>query len=71
MSSDPEPGIDAGRFGRILLLVGFVTTVFLFLTANRLTGDALRIGAVAIAMVGLITAIIGFLVAAGSAVDAS
>ncbi|RLM67868.1 hypothetical protein [Halorubrum sp. Atlit-26R] len=66
-----EPGIDTGRFGRILALVGFVTTVFLFLTAQRLSGDAFQIGAVAIGMVGLITAIIGFLVAAGSAVDAS
>jgi hypothetical protein len=71
VSSDVEPGIDTGRFGRILALVGFVTTAFLFLTASRLSGDALRIGAVAIGMVGLITAIIGFLVAAGSAVDAS
>ncbi|SFR47410.1 MULTISPECIES: hypothetical protein [Halorubrum] len=66
-----EPGIDAARFGRILALIGFVTTVFLFLTAQRLSGNALRIGVVAIGMVGLITAIIGFLVAAGSAVEAS
>lgn len=66
-----EPGIDTGRFGRILVLVGFVTTVFLFLTASRLSGDTFRIGAAAIATVGLVTAIIGFLVAAGSAVDAS
>jgi hypothetical protein len=66
-----EPGIDTARFGRILALIGFVTTVFLFLTANRLSGDTFRIGAIAIGMVGLITAIIGFLVAAGSAVDAS
>ncbi|MFW5999834.1 MAG: hypothetical protein ACOCPY_00085 [Halorubrum sp.] len=64
-----EPGIDTGRFGRILALVGFVTTVFLFITAQRLSGDAFQIGAVAIAMVGLITAIIGFIIAAGTAVE--
>lgn len=64
------PGFDTGRFGRTLLLVGFVTTVFLFLTANRLSDDAFRIGAVAIGTVAMVTAIVGFLIAAGSAVDA-
>lgn len=64
-----EPGIDVGRFGRTLVLVGFVTTVFLLLIANRLSGDTLRIGAVAIGTVALITAIIGFLIAVSSAVE--
>ena len=67
MSSDP--GIDAGRFGRTLVLIGFVTTVFMLLIANRLSGDTFRIGAVAIGTVALITAITGFLIAAGSAVE--
>jgi len=64
-----EPGIDAGRFGRTLVLIGFVTTVFLFLIADRLSGDSFRIGVVAIGTVALITAITGFLIAAGSAVE--
>jgi ABC-type enterobactin transport system permease subunit len=64
-----EPGIDAGRFGRTLVLIGFVTTVFLFLIADRLSGDTFRIGAIAIGTVALITAITGFLIAAGSAVE--
>ncbi|OYR63414.1 hypothetical protein [Halorubrum ezzemoulense] len=64
-----EPGIDTGRFGRTLVLIGFVTTVFLFLIAERLSGDTFRIGAIAIGMVALITAITGFLIAAGSAVE--
>ena len=69
MSSDP--GIDVGRFGRTLVLIGFVTTVFLFLITNRLSGDTLRIGVVAVGTMALITAITGFLIAVGSAVDAS
>ncbi|PHQ39162.1 hypothetical protein DJ69_07560 [Halorubrum persicum] len=64
-----EAGIDAGRFGRTLVLIGFVTTVFLFLIAERLSGDTFRIGAIAIGTVALITAITGFLIAAGSAVE--
>ncbi|OYR68928.1 hypothetical protein DJ79_04745 [Halorubrum ezzemoulense] len=64
-----EPGIDTGRFGRTLVLIGFVTTVFLFLIAERLSGDTFQIGAIAIGTVALITAITGFLIAAGSAVE--
>lgn len=64
-----EPGIDLGRFGRTLGLIGFVTAVFLFLTLNRLGTDLFRIGAVAIGAVGIVTAIVGFLIAAGSAYD--
>ncbi len=64
-----EPGFDTGRFGRTLALIGFVTAVFLLLSANRLGDDLFKIGAVAIGAVGLITAIVGFLIAAGSAFD--
>ena len=64
-----EPGIDVGRLGRTLVLIGFVTTVFMLLIANRLSGDTFRIGAVAIGTVALITAITGFFIAAGSALD--
>lgn len=64
-----ESGIDRGRFGRTLVLIGFVTAVFLLLIANRLEGELLQVGSVAVGTVAFITAIIGFLIAAGSAVD--
>jgi hypothetical protein len=65
-----DPGIDNGRFGRILGLVGFVTAVFLLLTANRLSTDLFQIGAVAIGTVAFITAMVGFFIAGGSALEA-
>lgn len=64
-----EPGIDLGRFGRTLVLIGAVTAVFLFLTANRLDDDLFQVGAIAIAAVAVVTAMTGFLIAAGSAYD--
>jgi len=65
-----EPGIDAFRFGRTLVLISVVTAVFLVLSANRLGGETFRIGAFAIGTVAVVTAITGFLIAAGSAIDA-
>jgi hypothetical protein len=73
--SETEPetggggGIDLGRLGRTLALVGFVTAVFVLLTANRLDGALVQVGVVAIGTVAFITAIVGFLVAAGSRFD--
>lgn len=64
-----EPGIDVARFGRTLILIGFVTAVFLLLSANRLDQDVFSIAAVAIGAVALITAMVGFFIAAGSAFD--
>lgn len=64
-----EPGIDLGRFGRTLALISFVTAVFLFLTASRLEGDVFQIGAVAIGTVAIITAMVGFFIAVGTAID--
>jgi len=52
-----------------LVLVGFVTGVFLLLIANRLGAELFKVGAVAIGTVALITAMVGFLIAAGSAFD--
>lgn len=65
-----EPGFDSGRFGRIVVLIGFVTAVFLLLTANRLGDEVFQIGAVAIGSMAVVTAIVGFLIAAGSVVEA-
>jgi len=64
-----EGSFDTGRFARTSTLILFVTTVFLFLAANRLEGEVFRIGAVAIGTIALITAIVSFLIAAGSAYD--
>lgn len=65
-----EPGFDAGRFGRIVVLIGFVTAVFLLLSANRLGNEVFQLGAVAIGSMAVVTAIVGFLIAAGSVVEA-
>ena len=65
-----EPGIDAFRFSRTLVLISVVTAVFLVLSANRLDGESFRICAFAIGTVAVVTAITGFLIAAGSAIDA-
>jgi hypothetical protein len=62
-------GIDLGRLGRTLALVGFVTAVFVLLTASRLSGALVQVGVVAIGTVAFITAIVGFLIAAGSRFD--
>ena len=65
-----EPGVDVARFGRTLVLIGFVTAVFLMLTASRLADELFQIGVFAIGTVAFVTAIVGFLIAAGSAVEA-
>ena len=67
MSSEAD--IDLGRFGRTQVLIGFVTAVFLLLVASRLEGELLQVGSVAIGTVAFITAMIGFLIAAGSAAE--
>ncbi len=64
-----EAGIDVGRLGRTLVLIGFVTAVFMILTANRVGPELVQIGFVAIGAVALVTAIVGFLIAAGSMYD--
>jgi hypothetical protein len=64
-----ESSLDRGRLARTLTLIVFVTAVSLFVLADRLTGELLRIGAVAIGAVAVVTAIIGFLIAAESAFE--
>jgi len=64
-----EPGIDFFRFGRTLVLISVVTSVFLILTADRLGGELFRVGMFAIGTVAVVTAITGFFIAVGSAVD--
>jgi hypothetical protein len=52
------------RIIRILVLIVFVTAVFLFIGAQRLPANIFRIGAVAIGTIAMVTAITGFLIAA-------
>jgi hypothetical protein len=68
-ATETDAGIDLGRLGRTLALIGFVTAVFMLLTANRLGGDLVQVGFVAIGTVAFITAVVGFFIAAGSAFD--
>jgi uncharacterized membrane protein len=58
--------IDTGRLARTLTLIAFVTAVFLLLSARRLDGEAFQVGAVAIGVVAVVTAITGFLIAAAA-----
>jgi multisubunit Na+/H+ antiporter MnhG subunit len=64
-----EDGLDAARLARSLTLIAFVTAVFLFFTADRLSDAPFQIGAVAIASVALVTAIASFVIAAVSYQD--
>ncbi len=69
MQDKTQSGIDLGRFGRTITLISFVTAVFIMLTANRLTSPVADIGFFAIGVVALITAMVGFLIAAVSIYD--
>lgn len=64
-------GFDTGRLGRLLALIAAVTAVSLLTVGEVLTGALASIGAVAIGSVALVTAMVGFLIALGSAYDAS
>ena len=64
-----ESSLDRDRLARMLTLIVFVTAVSLFVLTDRLTGELLRIGAVAIGAVAVVTAIISFLIAAESAFE--
>jgi len=69
MSTDD--GFDRGRLARTLTLIVFVTAVSLFVLADRLSVEeqTFQIGAVAIGAIAVVTAIIGFLIAAESAFE--
>jgi hypothetical protein len=65
----PGSGIDTGRLARTVTLIAFVTAVSLILLAERLSGRLFQVGAVAVGSIGLITAIIAFLISAGAYYD--
>ncbi len=64
-----ENGLDTGRLGRLLALIGFVTAVSLLTSARVLGEELFSIAVVAIGSIALVTAIIGFLIAAGATYD--
>lgn len=64
-----QQGIDTGRLARTLVLISLVTTVFMGIAAQRLDEELFQVGMFAIGAVGFITAIISFLIAAGSYYD--
>jgi hypothetical protein len=64
-----DDGLDTARLGRLLLLIGFVTAVSLLTSAQVLPSDLFSVAVVAIGSVALVTAIIGFLIAAGATYD--
>lgn len=57
--------LDVGRLARILTLITFVTFVFLLLAVDQFEGTVLQVGIGAISAVAFVTAITGFLIAAG------
>ncbi|ELY82052.1 hypothetical protein C488_00477 [Natrinema pellirubrum DSM 15624] len=64
-------GLDTGRLARLLTLIAVVTAVSLLVSGEVLSGTVASIGAVAIGVVALVTAMVGFLIAMSSAYDAS
>ena len=64
-----ESGLDTGRLGRLLTLIAFVTAVSLLTSAQVLGEELFSIAVVAIGSIALVTAIIGFLIAAGATYD--
>lgn len=64
-------GLDTGRLARLLTLIAAVTAISLLVSGEVLSGAAASIGAVAIGVVALVTAMVGFLIAMGSSYDAS
>ena len=70
-ASEKRDGFDTGRFGRLLGLIGVVTGVSLLISAQVLGGALLSIAIVAVGTIGLITAMVGFLIALGASYDES
>jgi uncharacterized membrane protein len=62
-------GFDKGRFGRILGLIAFVTAIAVITSAQTLEGTVFQISVFAIGAVSLLTAMIGFLIAASASYD--
>ena len=64
-------GLDPGRFGRLLSLIGVVTAIALLTSAQALSGRVFSVVVVFVGAVALITAIVGVLIAFGASYDAA
>lgn len=61
-----ERSLDVGRLGRLVALIAFVSAGFLFGASATLTSQLYVIAVVVVGIIAVITAIIGFLIAAAS-----
>lgn len=57
-------GFNAGRFGRLLGLISFVSALFILTAAETLDGQIFQIAVFAVGSVAVLTAMTGFLIAA-------
>ena len=66
-----HPGMDIGRFGRLLSLVAAVTAISLLTSGQVLSGAILSVAIVAVGSIAVMTSMVGFLIAIGASYDAS
>ena len=60
-------GFDTARFGRLLVLIAFVTGLFILTAAQTLSGQIFQIAVFAVGSIAILTAMTGFLISgAGS-----
>jgi|AntRauTorcE11898_2_1112593.scaffolds.fasta_scaffold00072_46 VIT1/CCC1 family predicted Fe2+/Mn2+ transporter len=64
-----EDSLPLGRFGRLIALIAFVTGVFLLTATRVLTAELQAIAVVFIGSVGMVTAMVAFLISMASYVD--
>jgi len=64
--SNAQSSFDTGRFVRLLTLIAFVTGVFLATAATTFGDRLFTVALFAIGTIGVLSTIIGFLVAANS-----
>lgn len=62
-------GFDTARFARLLVLIGIVSGIFLITSAETLDGELFQLSVFAIGSIALLTAIVGFLIAANAAYE--
>ncbi|MFC6953132.1 hypothetical protein [Halorubellus litoreus] len=61
--------LPVGRFGRILVLVAFVSASFIVAANAVLSGTLLAIAVVVVGSIAMVTAMVGFLISVASYVD--
>lgn len=68
---DSSRWLGIGRFGRLLALIAAVTATALLTAAQVLPGALLPVATVAVGIIALVTAIVGFLIALSASYDES